>query len=79
MNCFTVRMEWVKFNEAKTLLEGYKAKTDEIGEKVPDEQFLKYGFRYFNYIADIFDYVEKYKIVVADREQEVEQERSFEK
>lgn len=52
------------------ITEGWKMKTKEQGgllpgenDSMPSDFDLKYGMRFINYIADVWDYVEKFKKV----------------
>jgi len=45
------------------LTEGWMKKTEEQGDgSIPGDFDLKYGMRMINYIADVWDYVEKFKL-----------------
>ena len=49
------------YQQMDGMMEGWKLKTFEQGTDLPDDFDTEYGVKLINYLADMFDYMEKYK------------------
>ena len=49
------------YQQMEEMMEGWMSKTMEQDSELPDNFDTVYGIKLINYIADMFDYMEKYK------------------